>query len=168
MVHSNIRWYLQTKCISWTVVQKFQGPSWVCTKNGKFQSFDKDIWVNRLRIDWRYGLVHQPEISQHFTFRHFRGLKKQNNLRLWKIERVGWKALNIFALNIFLVNALLPYTRLPSWLLLTLSLYLVPFLRYSTSKFSGFDLDFWLSEVTWGQKYFIIRKPMHDFLSNFY
>ena len=37
---------------------------------------------------------------------------------------------------------------------LTLSLYLVPFLRYSTSKFLGFDLDLWPLGVTWGQKYF--------------
>ena len=39
------------------------------------------------------------------------------------------------------------------WLLLTISLYLVPFLRYSTSYFLGIDLDLWPLEVTWGQKY---------------
>ena len=37
---------------------------------------------------------------------------------------------------------------------LTFSLYLVPFLRYSTSTFLGFDLDLWPLGVTWGQKYF--------------
>ena len=37
-------------------------------------------------------------------------------------------------------------------LLSTLSLYLVPFSRFSTSKFSGLDL--WPSEVTWGQNCF--------------
>ena len=31
--------------------------------------------------------------------------------------------------------------------------YLVPFLRYSTSKFLGFDLDLWPLGVTWGQTY---------------
>ena len=31
--------------------------------------------------------------------------------------------------------------------------YIVPFSRYSTSKFSGFDLDLWPLEVTRGQKY---------------
>ena len=46
--------------------------------------------------------------------------------------------------------------------------YLVPFLRYLTSKFLVFDLDLWPLEVTWGQKYFSIRKPIYDFLSNFY
>ena len=43
---------------------------------------------------------------------------------------------------------------LPILLLLALSLYLVPFLRYSTSKFLGFDLDLWPLGVTWGQTYF--------------
>ena len=42
---------------------------------------------------------------------------------------------------------------LPILLLLALSLYLVPFSRYSTSKFLGFDLDLWPLEVTWGQTY---------------
>ena len=37
------------------------------------------------------------------------------------------------------------------WLLWTTSLYLVPFSRYSTSKFVGFDLDLWLPEGIWGQ-----------------
>ena len=41
---------------------------------------------------------------------------------------------------------------LPIWLLWTPSLYLVPFWRYSTSKFLGFDLDLWPLEVIWGQK----------------
>ena len=43
------------------------------------------------------------------------------------------------------------YTWLPIQLLLTFSLYLVPFLRYSTSKFSRFDPDLWRLEVTWGR-----------------
>ena len=47
---------------------------------------------------------------------------------------------------------------LPILLLLALSLYLVPFLRYSTSKFLGFDLDLWPLGVTWGQKYFYHSK----------
>ena len=40
----------------------------------------------------------------------------------------------------------------PIWLLWTPSLYLVPFSRYSTSKFLGFDLDLWPLKVIWGQK----------------
>ena len=41
---------------------------------------------------------------------------------------------------------------LPIWLLLTPSLHLVPFSRYSTSKFLGFDLDLWPLKVIWGEK----------------
>ena len=41
---------------------------------------------------------------------------------------------------------------LPIWLLWTSSLYLVPFSRYSTSKFLGFDLDLWPLKVIWSQK----------------
>ena len=48
------------------------------------------------------------------------------------------------------------------------SLYLVPFSRYSTSKFLGFDLDFdpwWSSGV---ETIYTIRKPIYDFLFDFY
>ena len=50
-----------------------------------------------------------------------------------------------------------------------LSLSRIPFLRYLTSNFLGFDLDLWPLEVIWGQNCFhTIRKPIHDFLSNFH
>ena len=42
--------------------------------------------------------------------------------------------------------------RLPIWLLWTPSLYLVPFSRYSTSKFSGFVLDLWPLKIIWREK----------------
>ena len=49
---------------------------------------------------------------------------------------------------------------LPIWLLWTPSLYLVPFSRYSTSKFLGFDLDLWPLKVIWGQKKIIhLERP---------
>ena len=44
-------------------------------------------------------------------------------------------------------------------------LYFVPFLRYSTSKLTGFDLDLQRSPEV--QNMFIIWKPVHDFRSNF-
>ena len=50
------------------------------------------------------------------------------------------------------------HTWLPIHLLLTLSLYFVPFSRYSMLKFLGFDLDLWPLEVTWGQNYFCHSK----------
>ena len=50
----------------------------------------------------------------------------------------------------------------------TLSLYLVPFLIISNSKVLGFDLTFDLWRATGVKKNFTIRKPIHDFPSNFY
>ena len=45
--------------------------------------------------------------------------------------------------------------------------YLVPFSRYTTTKFLGFDL--WLLGVTWGQKYFhYLKAHVYDFLFNFF
>ena len=52
---------------------------------------------------------------------------------------------------------------LPIWRLWTPSLYLVPFWRYSTSKFSGFDLDLWPLKVIWGQKK-LYRSKVHIWL----
>ena len=51
-------------------------------------------------------------------------------------------------------------------LLLTLPLYLVSFLRYMTSQFLGFDL--WPLKVIWAQFFYTIRKPIYDFLLDFY
>ena len=56
------------------------------------------------------------------------------------------------------------HIRLPIWLLWTPSLYLVPFSRYSTSKFLGFDLDLWPLKVIWGQK-MLYRSKAHIWLS---
>ena len=57
---------------------------------------------------------------------------------------------------------------LPIWLLWTPSLYLVPFSRYSTSHFFGFDLDLWPLKVIWRQFFYTIWKPIYDFLFDFY
>ena len=53
---------------------------------------------------------------------------------------------------------------LPIWLLWTTSLYLVPFSRYSTSKFLGFDLDLWPPKVIWGQK-ILYHSKVHIWLA---
>ena len=52
----------------------------------------------------------------------------------------------------------------PIWLLWTPSLYLVPFSRYPTSKFSGFDLDLWPLKVSWGKRFLYYSKG-HIWLS---
>ena len=48
-------------------------------------------------------------------------------------------------------------------MLWTTSLYLVPFSSYSTSKFSGFDLDLWPLKVIWDQK-FLYHSKAHIWL----
>ena len=53
---------------------------------------------------------------------------------------------------------------LPIWLLWTPSLYLLPFSRYSTSKFLEFDLDLWPLKVIWGQL-FLYHSKAHIWLS---
>ena len=50
---------------------------------------------------------------------------------------------------------------LPIWLLWTPSLYLVPFPRYSNSKFLGFDLDLWPLKIIWGQKHCFLLESLH-------
>ena len=57
---------------------------------------------------------------------------------------------------------------LPIWLLWTSSLYLVPFSRYSTSKFLGFDPDLWPQKSSGVEKFYTIRKSLYDFLFDLY
>ena len=54
------------------------------------------------------------------------------------------------------------------WPLWTPSFYLVPFSRYSTSKFLGFDFNFWPLRSSGIKKFYTIRKPIYDFLFDFY
>ena len=53
---------------------------------------------------------------------------------------------------------------LPVWLLWTPSLYLVPFSRYSISKFLRFDLYLWTPKVIWGRK-FLCHSKAHIWLA---
>ena len=57
---------------------------------------------------------------------------------------------------------------LPIWPIWTPSLYLVPFSRYSTSKFLGFDLDLWPWRTSGVNIFHTIRNPVYDFLFDFY
>ena len=47
-------------------------------------------------------------------------------------------------------------------------LYLVPFSKYSTPKFLGFDPYLWPLKVLWVKKFYTIRKPIYDSLFDFY
>ena len=81
------------------------------------------------------------------------------DLDLWPLEVIRGQEV------LFHVKA---HVWLPFWLLWTPFLYLVPFSRYSTPKFIGFDLDFWPLKVVWVRKFYTIRKPINDFLFDFY
>ena len=72
-----------------------------------------------------------------FDFKVFRF-----DLDLWPLEGI-WGQNNLYQSK--------AHIWLPIWLLWTTSLYLVPFSRYSTSKFLGFDLDLWPLKVIWGK-----------------
>ena len=67
--------------------------------------------------------------------------------------------LDLWPLKVIWVKRFLYHSKahiwLPIWLLWTPSLYLVPFSRYSTSKFSGFELDLWPLKGHLGSKNFI-------------
>ena len=73
--------------------------------------------------------------------------------------------LDLWPLTVVWGQKILYYSKahiwLPIWLLWTPSLYLVPFSRYSTSKFLGFDLDLWPLKVIWSQIFYTIRKPIY-------
>ena len=80
------------------------------------------------------------------------------DLDLWPLK-VIWG-------QIFFIPFESPYITFYLIFKLTIFLYLLPFLRYLTSNFLEFDLDLWPLEVIWGQNFYTIRKPIHDFLSN--
>ena len=86
--------------------------------------------------------------GQYFSISYrFRDIRLQSflgfDLDLWPLKVIwGWKMLYHSKAHIWL----------PIWLLWTTSLYLVPFSRYLTSKFLGFDLDLWPLKIIWGQK----------------
>ena len=77
------------------------------------------------------------------------------DLDLWPLEGI-WGQNNLYRSK--------AHIWLPIWLIWTTSLYLVPFSRYSTSKFLGFDLDLWPLKVIWGQK-MLYHSKVHIWLA---
>ena len=139
--------------------------------NSKFLGFELDLWP--LKIIWgRKKLYHSKShiwlpiwllwtpslylvpFSRYSTSK-FLGF----DLDLWPLKVIwGQKTLYHSKGHIWL----------PIWLLWTPSLYLVPFSRYSTSKFLGFDLDLWPLKVIWGRKQFMLfeRPYMTSYLTS--
>ena len=94
------------------------------------------IWL-AIWLPWTTSLYLVP-FSRYSTLK-FLGF----DLDLWPLKII-WGQKNLYHSK--------AHIWLPIWLLWTTSLYLVPFSRYSTSRFLGFDLDLWPQKVIWGQK----------------
>ena len=124
----------------------------------KFLGFDLDLWP--LKVIWgQKNLYHSkghiwlpiwllwtPSFYLIPFWRYSTSKFEGFDLDLWALK-VIWG-------QIFLYHSK-GHIRLPIWLLWTPSLFLVPFSRYSTSKFLGFDLDLRPLKVIWGTKNFI-------------
>ena len=121
----------------------------------KFLRFDLDLWP--LKVIWgRKNLYHS---KAHIWLAIW--LQWTTSLCLVPFSRYSTSKflgfdLDLWPLKVIWGQEILYHLKahiwLPIWLLWTTSLYLVPFSRYSTSKFSGFDLDLWPQKVIWGQK----------------
>ena len=137
----------------------------------KFLGFDLDLWP--LKVIWGQKISYRSKVHiwlpiwllwtpslyllpfSRYSTSKFLGF----DLDLWPLKVIwGQKILYRSKAHIWL----------PIWLLWTPSLYLLPFSRYSTSKFLGFDLDLWPLKVIWGRKILFVRKPIYDFLFDFY
>ena len=159
---------------------------WVIWGQSNFITFEKPYMTSYLtymdtislsgkcsRASGGTGLI-EPTFQQKFWYSTSKFLGF--DLDLWPLEVIwGQKFLYYSKGHIWL----------PIWLLWTPSLYLVPFSRYSTSKFSGFDLDLWPLRSSGYQierwcpyksnrksymvkKNYAIRKAIYDFLFDFY
>ena len=129
----------------------------------KFLGFDLDLWP--LKVIWGRKILYHSKAHiglpiwllwttslylvpfSRYSTSKFLGF----DLDLWPLK-VIWGQKKLYHLKV--------HIWLSIWLIWTTSLYLVPFSRYSTSKFSGFDLDLWPLKVIWGQKNYTIRKPI--------
>ena len=121
----------------------------------KFSGFDLDFWT--LKVIWGQKILYCSKahiwlpiwllwttslylvLFQRYLTSKFLGF----DLDFWTLK-VIWDQKNLYRSK--------AHIWLPIWLLWTTSLYLVPFQRYLTSKFLGFDLDFWTLKVIWGRK----------------
>ena len=138
----------------------------------KFLGFDLDLWP--LKVIWGRKILYHSKAHIWLPI----WLLWTPSLYLVPFSRYSSSKFLGFDLDLWPQNVIRGQTIvypskariwLPIRLLWTPSLYLVPFSRYSTSKFLRFDLDLWPLKVIWGRKKFhTIRKPIYDFLFDFY
>ena len=120
-----------------------------------FLGFDLDLWP--LKVIWGQKMLYHSKghiwlpIWRLWTPSLY--LVPFSRYSTWKFSGFN---LDLWPLKVIWSQKILYHSKdhlwLPIWLLWTTSLYLVPFSRYSTSEFLGFDLDLWPLKVIWGQK----------------
>ena len=124
----------------------------------KFLGFDLDLWP--LKVIWSQKISYHSRDHIWLPIR----LLWTPSLYLLPFSRYSTSKflgfdLDLWPLKVIRGQKILYHSKghiwLPIWLLWTPSLYLLPFSRYSTSKFSGFDLDHWPLKVIWSRKKFI-------------
>ena len=126
-----------------------------------FSGFDLDLWP--LKVIWGQNFSYHSKSHIWLPIR----LLWTRSLHLVPIQRYSTSKFLGFDLDLRPLRViwgqknsyrLKAHIWLPIWLPWTTSLYLVPFQRYSTSKFLGFDLDLWPLKVIWGQKFLYLSK----------
>ena len=124
----------------------------------KFLEFDLDLWPLKVIVGQKIVYHSKAHIRLPIWLLWTTSLYLVPISRYSTYEFLGFD-LDLWPLKVIWGQKILYYSKahiwLPIWLLLTPSLYLVPFSRYSTSKFLGFDLDLWPLKVILGSKNFI-------------
>ena len=133
----------------------------------KFLGFDLDLWP--LKVIWGQKILYHSKVHIWLAI----WLLWTRSLYLVPFSRYSTSKFLGFDLDLWPLKVIWGQKKLchskahiwlPIWLLCTTSLYLVPFSRYSTSKFLGFDLDLWPLKVIWGQK-FLYHSKVHIWLA---
>ena len=100
-----------------------------------------------------FSLFESPYMTSYLTsietFLYLVPFSRYSTSKFSEFDLDLWPLMVIWGQNVLYFSG--AHIWLPIWLLWITSLYLVPFSRYSTSKFSGFDLDLWPLKVIWDQ-----------------
>ena len=137
----------------------------------KFSRFDRDLWP--LKVIWgQYLLYHSkayiwlPNVFLWTPSLYLVPFSRYSTLLFLGFD------FNLWHLKVIWGREFLCHSRtrtwFPIWLLWTTFLNLVPFSRYSTSKFSRFEFELWSLKVVWGQTKLYFLKTIYDFLFDFY
>ena len=121
----------------------------------KFSGFDLDLWP--LKVIWGQKFLYHSKAHIWLLIwllwtpsLYLVPFSRYSTSKFLELDLDLWPLKVIWGQKILYHSK--AHVRLPIWLLWTPSLYLVPFSRYSTSKFLGFDLDLWPLKVIRGQK----------------